>query len=166
MRHDILSYRFVITFITHTIQCFRGGKEVPLSHKSGQYMRRGIEMLKNLRQSVQYYHRTPKARKQTTQVLLFTKILEVLSVKSCTFLGLHFDSFFIVLCKNSGILFSISSRVPFLCNTAAKNEMTFRKKTTLSNYVQQCRQKMNKFNWKYTFQTKSRIGFHLLIYIF
>lgn len=38
-------------------------------------------------------------------------------------------SFFMPLSKNSGLLFSMSSRVPFLCKTAARNEITCRKKT-------------------------------------
>ena len=41
-----------------------------------------------------------------------------------TFFAVEGGSFFIFLSKNSGMLFSISSRVPFLPKTAAKNEIT------------------------------------------
>lgn len=48
--------------------------------------------------------------------------------KHLTFFAIEGVSFFILLSKNSGMLFSISSRVPFLCKTAAKNEITWEKK--------------------------------------
>lgn len=49
---------------------------------------------------------------------------EVYISRYLTFFAVEGGSFFIFLSKNSGMLFSISSRVPFLPKTAAKNEIT------------------------------------------
>lgn len=48
--------------------------------------------------------------------------------KHFTFWAIEEGSFFILFSKNSGMLFSISSRVPFLCKTAARNEITWEEK--------------------------------------
>lgn len=63
------------------------------------------------------------------------QLYELYIPKHLTFFAIEEGSFFILLCKNSGMLFSISSRVPFLCKTAAKNEITWEKKKFFSYCV-------------------------------
>ena len=59
------------------------------------------------------------------QTLLQYQLHELYISRYLTFFAVEErGSFFILLSKNSGMLFSISSRVPFLPKTAAKNEIT------------------------------------------